>query len=226
MVVNDFRGTTRLQFSPWPPGSTRRFFFPHAGLRESIQELTIRQTLKIEKHKGARGALLVLGVGGSIGPADPADLEVQASSASVNNLVVAKELSCGGDAKIDGKVSMKGNVDVEGEIRLSTGLDARGTRVANARLENAKFEGVVSGDVGFDGTVSFGTLNKKGIEAGTLIMVGGEGELRAAKGLELDEEERVLILEKMSGHEVRLFHERQLWRCLEDTEKAFDHTLL
>lgn len=159
--------------------------------------------------------MLVLGAGGSIEPAEPADLVVQASSASVNNLVVAKELSCGGDAKIDGKVSIKGNVDVDGEVRLSAGLDARGTRVANARLENARFEGVVTGDVGFDGTISFSALRKKGREAGTLVMVGEEGELRAAGGLELDEEERVLILEKVSGHEVRLFYERQYWGCLE-----------
>lgn len=157
-------------------------------------------------HKGtpSLGAILVAGNGGSVDLADPATLNIQASSASVKSLVVSEGLTCRGDTEIEGKVSIAGAVTVEGEVKLSAGLDAQGTKVSNARLESARFEGTVIGDVEFDGAISFGALKKKGTVPGTLLVVGDDGQLNVAKGLELDEMERVLVVEKVSGHEVRL----------------------
>lgn len=155
-------------------------------------------------HKGTPsiGAMLVLGNGGSVDPADPATLNIQASSASVKSLVVSEDLTCRGDTEIDGKVFIAGALKAGGEVRLSAGLDAQGTKVSNARLESATFEGTVLGDVDFDGAVSFSALKKKGTVPGTILVMGGDGELSVANGLELDETDGVLVVGKISGHEV------------------------
>ena len=155
-------------------------------------------------HKGASslGAMLVVGNDGSVDPADPATLNIQASAASVKSLTVSEGLTCHGDTEISGKASIAGAFTVEGEVKLSAGLDAQGTKVSNARLESARFIGTVLGDVDFDGSVSFGAL-KKGVAAGTLLVVGDDGELSVADGLEFDETDRTLLVEKISGHEVR-----------------------
>lgn len=156
-------------------------------------------------HKDAHslGAMLVVGNDGRVDPADPATLNIQASSASLKSLMVSGDLTCHGDTEIDGKVSVAGAITAEGEVILSAGLDARGTKVSNARLESARFEGTVLGDVDFDGVVSFGALKKKGTVPGTIIVLGGDGELSVANGLELDITEGALVVEKVSGHEVR-----------------------
>lgn len=161
--------------------------------------------MKLDKHKGAPslGAILVVGDGGSVNPADPATLDIQALSASVKSMTVSKDLACRGDAEINGKLSITGAVTAEGEVELSAGLDAHGTKIANARLESARFEGTVMGDVDFGGAVSFGALRKRGTVPGTVLVAGDDGEMRVAKGLELDEMEGVLVVEKVSGHEVR-----------------------
>lgn len=157
-------------------------------------------------HKGAPslGAMLVVGSDGSVDPADPATLNIQASSASVKSLTVSEGLTCRGDTEISGKASIAGAVTAEGEVKLSAGLDAQGTKVSNARLENVRFKGAVLGDVEFDGAVSFGALKKKGTAPGALLVAGEDGELSVAKGLELDETDGILIVDKVSGHEVRL----------------------
>lgn len=154
-------------------------------------------------HKGAIGAMLVMGNDGSVDPADPATLNIQASSAAVKSLIVSEGLTCRGDTEIGGKTSIAGSVMVEGEVRLSAGLDAQGTRVSHARLESARFEGSVLGDVDFDGAVSFGALKKEGTAPGAVLVVGDDGELSAANGLKLDEMEGILVVGKISGHEVR-----------------------
>lgn len=135
-------------------------------------------------------------------PADPTALNIQASSGSLKTLTISEELVCKGDTEIGGKVSITGTVAVEGEVSLSQGLDARGTRIANARLENTSIDGVVHGDVDFDGAVRFSGLNQKEVAAGALVLLGDDGEVRAATGLGLDEQEGVLVVERVSGHEV------------------------
>lgn len=137
-------------------------------------------------------------------PADPTALNIQASSGSLKSLTVSEELICQGNANIGGEVSITGAVTVEGEVNLSAGLDARGSRVANARLENASFDGAVHGDVDFDGAVRFSALKKKDVATGALVLVGDDGEVRASAGLELDEKEGILVVERVSGHEVCL----------------------
>lgn len=135
-------------------------------------------------------------------PAEPTSLNIRASSGSLKRLVVSEEFACRGDTEIGGKVSIKGAVIVEGEVSLSAGLDAQGTAIANARLENTSIDGVVHGDVDFGGAVRFSVLKKREVAAGTLVLVGDDGELRPATGLELDEKEGVLVVERVSGHEV------------------------
>lgn len=134
--------------------------------------------------------------------AEPTSLNIQASSGSLKRLTVSDGFFCRGDTEIGGEVSISGAVAVEGEVSLSAGLNARGTAIANARLENTSIDGVVHGDVDFDGAVRFSALKKQEVAAGTLVLVGDDGEVRAATGLELDEQEGVLVVERVSGHEV------------------------
>lgn len=136
-------------------------------------------------------------------PADPTTLNIQASSGSLKRLTVSEDIVCQGNTEVGGKVSITGTITVDGEMSLSAGLDARGTRIANARLENASIDGVIHGDVDFDGAVRFSVLKKKEVATGAaLILVGDHGEVRTATGLELDEQEGVLVVERISGHEV------------------------
>lgn len=155
-------------------------------------------------HKSAPslGAMLVVGNDGSVDPADPATLNIQASSASLKSLIVSEDMTCRGNTGIGGNVSIAGAVTADGEVKLSAGLDAQGTKVSNARLESASFEGTVLGDVDFDGAVSFGVLKKKGTAPGTILVVGDDGELSAANGLTFDKTDGTLIVEQISGHEV------------------------
>lgn len=197
---------TRPQFFSPLPLPFRRLCLPLPIFYVQLKELTIRKSLKLDMHKRAPsigGAMLVVGNDGSVDPADPEKLKIEALSASVKSLVVSEDLTCRGNTEIGGKVSIAGAVLAEGEVKLSAGLDAQGTKVANARLESARFEGTVLGDVDFEGAVRFGALRKKGTAPGTILVVGGDGELSVSGGLELDETEGVLVVEKVSGHEVR-----------------------
>lgn len=178
----------------------------HFLFRPMLQALTIRETLTLNKHKGASslGEILVVTAGGSVAPANPASLSIKATSASVANVEVSERLVCRGNAEISGHLSIAGDVSVDGEVKLAAGLDAGGARVANARLTSVSFEGVVKGDMGVEGAVRIGALKReKGGTAGGVVVVGDGGELRVATGLELEEEGGVLHVQKISGHEVR-----------------------
>lgn len=139
-------------------------------------------------------------------PADPANLSIKASSASIAHLTSVEQLTCQGHVEINGEAFIAGGVSIDGEVGLSAGLDARGTGVKNARLQNATFEGAISGDVDVDGRVKIGTLKKKKKGAQAVVVVGDEGELRAAEGMEFNDEEGVFVTEMISGHKVGNSH--------------------
>lgn len=138
-------------------------------------------------------------------PADPATLSIKASSASIAHLTSVKQLTCQGHVEINGGVFIAEGVSIDGEVGLSAGLDARGTGVKNARLQNATFEGAISGDVDIDGRVKIGALKKKQ-GARAVVVVGDEGELRVAEGVGFNDEEGVFITETISGHKVGNSH--------------------
>ncbi|CAM9201060.1 unnamed protein product [Hapterophycus canaliculatus] len=172
---------------------------------DRVDGLTIRETLTLDKHKGASslGEILVVSAGGSVTPADPAVLSVKASSASVARLEVSNGLDCLGDAEIGGSLSIAGAVSVDGKMKLAAGLDVGGGRIVNARLQSVSFEGAVEGHVDFEGPIRIGALKRgKGRTAGGVVVVGDGGELRVATGLELQEEKGLLLVQKVSGHEV------------------------
>ncbi|CAM9167242.1 unnamed protein product [Ectocarpus sp. 12 AP-2014] len=171
---------------------------------EHVDELTIRRTLKLDQHSNAHplGELLVVRDGGSVAPADPANLSIKASSASIAHLTSVEQLTCRGHVEINGAVFIGGGISIDGEVGLSAGLDARGTGVKNACLQNATFQGAISGDVEVDGRVKIGTLKKKKKGARAVVVVGDEGELKAAEGVEFNDEEGVFVTEMISGHKV------------------------
>lgn len=163
------------------------------------QELTVRRSLTLGHHASARGAILVVGVGGVVTPADPMTLSLDASSASISGAVTSNELSCRGSAEIGGDVSIAGGATVKGEVELGGGMDARGTRIANAYLENVGFKGPVDGDVVFDGGIGVGALKNDG---GGIVAAGASGELAVVPGVKYDRDTAVLVVGKISGHEV------------------------
>ncbi|CAM9302579.1 unnamed protein product [Ectocarpus fasciculatus] len=171
---------------------------------EHVDELTIRRTLKLDKHSNAHplGEVLVVSDGGSVAPADPATLSIKASSASIAHLTSVEQLTCQGHVEINGEAFIAGGVSIDGEVGLSAGLDARGTGVINARLKNATFEGAVAGDVDIDGRVKIGALKTKKQGARPVVVVGDGGELTAAEGLGFNDEEGIFVTEQISGHKV------------------------
>ena len=98
---------------------------------------------------------------------------------------------------------MVGGVSIAGVAEFSGGMDARGTRVKNARLENATFEGVVGGDVvELAGGVRVGALKNAGGGGMVMVAAAESGELKVAAGLSFDDEKGVFMPGKVSGHEV------------------------
>lgn len=100
-------------------------------------------------------------------------------------------------------MSVAGDVTIhKGDLKLGQGgIDARGSRISNAHLEDARFVGTVKGDVVVDGGVQIGGLKGEG-GGGRIVVVGSEGKLKDASGLRFDEEEGVFVAKKISGHEV------------------------
>lgn len=110
-------------------------------------------------------------------------------------------------------------------------MDARGTRISNAVLENVSIRGRVVGDVGIEGGLKVGALTApnaggrrsgmhgfagvagddsgrgdwnegKGSGRARIVAAGPGGELGVARGVEFDDEEGVFVVGKISGHEV------------------------
>lgn len=141
---------------------------------------------------------MVVGVGGSLVPADPTTFSVQASSATISGPISSEELTCRGPVDIGGAVTIGGGITVKKEVELGGGMDARGTHIANALLEHTSFRGAVQGNVEFDGDVRISTMKSGGGD----IIVSAGGELRVATGVEFNHKEGVLVVGKVSGHKV------------------------
>lgn len=178
------------------------FFLPPNA---PCQELTVLGMFKLDKHASSRGSLLAVGIGGSVGPADPATLSLAASSVTAYGPLDADQLHCRGAAEVEGKMSVAGDVAIhKGELKLGEGgMDARDSPIRNAYLENTGFVGAVKGDVVVEGGVQVGGL--KGEGDGRVVVVGPGGKLKYARGVKFDEEEGVFVVGKMSGHEVSFY---------------------
>lgn len=166
-----------------------------------------------------------------ITPANPTSLALAGASLSVSGPVDAVELRCSGVANVGGNMAVGGGVTIAGELELGGGMDARGNHITNVYLDNAGFRGAVLGDVAVEGGVkieglALGKERRRGggfemsddggiekVERGQrgradgsgrerMVAVGVGGDLRVARGVEFDEEEGVIILDKLSGHKV------------------------
>lgn len=138
-----------------------------------------------------------------MGPADPATLSLRAASALIAGPSSSDELNCRGAADIGGTLSVAGGVSIAGVAEFSGGIDAQGTPIKNARLENAVFEGIVGGDVvELAGGVKVGALkNAPGGGRMVVVVATESGELKVVAGLGFDEEKGVFMPGKVSGHE-------------------------
>lgn len=146
-----------------------------------------------------------MGVGGEIVPTDPASLSLNAASATISGPIISDEISCLGSATVEGQLAVTGGVTVGGSLTFDKdGVNARGSRIANAQLENVTFQGSVQGVVGFAGGVTIGTLQRNGDRGGALrvLATGSDGELMTMPGVEFMEEDEVLVVKSLSGHKV------------------------
>ena len=95
---------------------------------------------------------------------------------------------------------MAGGVSISGMAECRGGIDAQGTIIKNATLENTRFEGVIGGDMEIAGEVRIGALKEAG--GGMVVAVQGSGELKVVAGMGFSEEQGVFMPGKVSGHEV------------------------
>ena len=127
-------------------------------------------------------------------------LSLHAASAVIAGPSSSGGLTCRGAADIGGTLAVAGGVSISGVAEFSGGIDAQGTRIKNAQLKNAIFEGVVGGDMELAGGLRVGALKNAG--GGMVVAAAESGELKVTKRLGFDEEKGVFMPGKVSGHEV------------------------
>lgn len=181
-------------------------------------------------HVSSPGALLSIGQQGALEPADPGSLRLDAVSLTASGAVGSGELHCRGGADVDGSLSVGGDASIGGKLELGGSLDVRGNRVTNAYLTGATFHDAVNGDLEVGGGLRVGDIASAAFASGRgsttagpsshnrgdtmtdgpplsdgrarILVASPRGDLNVAKRLEYIEDEGVLFVNKLSGHEV------------------------